>query len=449
VAAVAAAAALPASLALVPAALAAAVASVSCAGAVTRAGNRRARVAWTAQTAGCVCWTVAAVAWQAGASPLGALPSAGRAGFLACAGTGFWLACRGPDRRARLRMLLDGGVAAGAVFVVASAAAAGRTSTAITFPLVALALNVFCLFLTLTEFRPGKRRMPAWYISGLFLIAAADLRAALDSTPGPPAAAAWCAGFACVALSGRAYGGTTRRQSVPTTSGWLAYTPYLPLACAVATVAVQAVPGARLTAPELTGAGLVVLLVLLRQVLMLAENRTLVARLAARERELRHQALHCPLTGLGNRLLLTTRLQETLDDPARRPAALLFCDLDDFKRVNDTLGHDAGDELLSRVGERLRAALRPDDTVARLGGDEFAVLLPACPALEARSLADGVWQAFQSPFPVAGRPLSLSASVGLVMVSNETSATEVLKAADTAMYEVKRAGKNGVHEVAS
>jgi diguanylate cyclase (GGDEF)-like protein len=426
----------------VPATLAAVVASLCCAGAATRAGNRRARTAWCAQTLACACWAVAPVAWMLGARPLDPVPSAGRAAFLALAATGFWLACRSPDRRARVRMLLDGGASAAAVFVVTWATAAGHAATTMAFPLAAVALNVFCLFLTLTEFRPGKRRMPAWYITGLSVIAAADVVA------GPPRAAGWLVGFACVAMSGRAYGGTTRRQSVPTTVGWLAYAPYAPMAAAALTVAAQALLSDRVPSPELAACGLIVLIVLLRQVLMLAENRTLVARLAASERELRHQALHCSLTGLGNRLLLTTRLQEALDDRSRGGTALLFCDLDDFKAVNDTLGHDAGDELLVRVGERLRSALRPADTVARLGGDEFAVLLTGCAPDEARALADRVWHGFQSPFAVAGRELSLGASVGLVTVGDEVSAAELLKAADTAMYEAKRTGKNGVREFA-
>jgi diguanylate cyclase (GGDEF)-like protein len=302
-------------------------------------------------------------------------------------------------------------------------------------------LIVFYAFLALTELRPGNRRMPALFVLGLAAVGVADLRLAASGTLD---SGGWLVGFAGVAAAASIYRGTTRRTSVPSTAAWLAFAPYLPLAAAAATVAAQALGTGAVPDPELAGMGLVVALVLLRQFLVLAENRTLVTRLAARERELVHQALHCPLTGLGNRSLLNTRLQEALERGSG--LALLFCDLDDFKQVNDTLGHQAGDELLIRVADRLRTTVRPEDTIIRLGGDEFAVLLE-CPVDQARLLADRVWQAFQQPFEVAGRPHAQRASIGLVDVRSAAApdtAAEVLKAADLAMYEAKRDGKNGV-----
>jgi diguanylate cyclase (GGDEF)-like protein len=431
----------PAPWPAVVAAVAALAAAVRCRRAASRAGNPRGRTAWRAQSLGCVVWIAAPAAWLAGAGPYAA---AGRAGFLALAATGFWLTCRGSERRARFRMLLDGGIGAAATVVVAWAvvlAPLADRAAAAALPLAALVLIIFYGFLTMTEIRPGNRRMPVLFMLGLAAIGAADLRLAVT---GAPDSAGWLLGFGCIVVAAGTYRGTTSRQSVPSTAAWLAYAPYVPLVLAAATVGYQALGPGAVPVPELAAMAVVVLLVLLRQVLVLAENRTLVARLAARERDLVHQALHCPLTGLGNRVLLTTRLQATLD--TGHGFALLFCDLDDFKAVNDTLGHHAGDELLVRVADRLRTALRPADTVVRMGGDEFAVLLD-CAAGEARPLADRVWQAFQQPFEVAGRSLPQGASIGLVDMrdaAGPATAADLLRAADLAMYDAKRAGKNGV-----
>jgi diguanylate cyclase (GGDEF)-like protein/PAS domain S-box-containing protein len=165
----------------------------------------------------------------------------------------------------------------------------------------------------------------------------------------------------------------------------------------------------------------------------------------AAERLLEHQALHDPLTGLPNRALFLDRLQHALTR-ARRPGsslAVYFCDVDDFKDVNDSLGHDAGDELLVALPPRLREGLRAGDTVARFGGDEFVIL---CEDLdsegEAIRIAERIGEAFALPFALDGRPHHLSVSVGVVFVKGgEASAAEVLRDADAAMYRAKGGGK--------
>lgn len=165
----------------------------------------------------------------------------------------------------------------------------------------------------------------------------------------------------------------------------------------------------------------------------------------AAERLLEHQALHDPLTGLPNRALFLDRLQHALTR-ARRPGsslAVYFCDVDDFKDVNDSLGHDAGDELLIALPPRLREGLRAGDTVARFGGDEFVIL---CEDLdsegEAIRIAERIAEAFGLPFELDGRPHHLSVSVGVVFVKGgEATATEVLRDADAAMYRAKGGGK--------
>ena len=151
----------------------------------------------------------------------------------------------------------------------------------------------------------------------------------------------------------------------------------MPVAVALASSLGVSLNGRRPGSVEMVLITAVIALLLGRQFLALRENEQMAAELADGAAMLRHQAFHDGLTGLANRALFRDRLEHALK---RRPRdlnsmALVFLDLDDFKVVNDTLGHAAGDELLTRVAERLTAAVRGGDTVARLGGDEFAVLL--------------------------------------------------------------------------
>ena len=170
------------------------------------------------------------------------------------------------------------------------------------------------------------------------------------------------------------------------------------------------------------------------------------------EEQLRHQALHDPLTGLPNRVLFVDRLSHAL---VRRGAsggvAVLFVDLDEFKAINDTLGHAAGDELLRMVAERLTTVLRAEDTACRLGGDEFAFLLEDAPRERVLSVAERILAALADPFEIGGHAAILSASIGVAIgggtpstaASGET-ADELLRDADTAMYAAKSIGKGRI-----
>ena len=166
----------------------------------------------------------------------------------------------------------------------------------------------------------------------------------------------------------------------------------------------------------------------------------------ALEEQLTHQAFHDDLTGLANRALFTNRAQHALERRGQRdhPVAVLMLDLDDFKDVNDSLGHGAGDQLLCAVAERLRGCVRASDTAARLGGDEFAVLLEdlADPA-EATTLADRVLAVLQTPIMLHGREVLAAASVGVAVADPDHTqdANELLRNADVAMYVAKHQGK--------
>ena len=154
----------------------------------------------------------------------------------------------------------------------------------------------------------------------------------------------------------------------------------------------------------------------------------------------RHQASHDALTGLPNRVLFLERLAAALERPAPgEQVAVLFCDLDRFKSVNDTLGHAAGDELLRQVAARLLSAVRPDDTVGRLSGDEFAVVLRGLASAEgAHSLVRRVLDCFDEPFRLEGRHVRIGTSVGVAVHQDGDGGPELLlRKADAAMYEDK------------
>ncbi|MGZ8414919.1 MAG: putative bifunctional diguanylate cyclase/phosphodiesterase [Gemmatirosa sp.] len=163
------------------------------------------------------------------------------------------------------------------------------------------------------------------------------------------------------------------------------------------------------------------------------------------EAQLVHQAFHDPLTGLANRALFRDRVEHAVERAARlAPSflAVLFLDLDDFKAVNDRLGHGAGDQLLVGVADRLRRATRGYDTVARLGGDEFAVLLEGATIHdESDTVVRRITAALQRPFLIDGREVVVTASVGLAHAASGVDAEALLRNADVAMYQAKAAGK--------
>jgi diguanylate cyclase (GGDEF)-like protein/PAS domain S-box-containing protein len=166
----------------------------------------------------------------------------------------------------------------------------------------------------------------------------------------------------------------------------------------------------------------------------------------ALDAELRRQALHDTLTGLPNRSLFHDRTAHALSRAERRPGdvAVLFLDLDDFKVVNDSLGHPAGDEILMAVASRLASKLKAGDTFARLGGDEFAVLLEGGDnvSLQAEAVADRLQGALGDPFPIGGESITVRASIGIAIGRPGTdSPSGLLRDADLAMYLAKHNGK--------
>ena len=164
------------------------------------------------------------------------------------------------------------------------------------------------------------------------------------------------------------------------------------------------------------------------------------------EQRLQHDALHDALTGLPNRVLFLDRLDQAIRRAKRAnpaaAAAVLFLDLDRFKLVNDSLGHQVGDRLLVAVARRLESAVRPPDTVARLGGDEFTVLLDGVANVhEASLIAERVHHTLRTPFEIDDRELFIDASIGIALADSDAAPDTVLRDADVAMYRAKAEGK--------
>lgn len=419
--------------------------------AATRARGPRSVLAWRCQTAAAGAWVLAPLAWLTGL-PDG-LATAARIGFVVLAGAGWWLTSLGTDPWSRVRLVTDGGLAASAAFivgwplvlrsVVAEQGGGAAAAFAVTVALGAVAVASVVVGLALTEMQPARRVMPALSCAGFLVVAASDVAWGVGATP------LWAAGFALAVLATRVYAGTSQRREVMSTRRTLVHAPYLLLVPAIVALALQHV-GAGIE-PETTVAAIaMVSLLLVRQHATLSENRGLVERLAVTERLLRHQATHDALTGLAGRVLLYELLDDELARTRRAGLAVVFIDLDDFKTVNDTLGHGAGDDVLVQTARRLVATLAPlgaAATAVRMSGDEFAVVLVGEPAHRAQDVARQILDEVKVPMTVTGHEVRITASIGVAVAAPDVAdASALLRAADLAMYRVKHDGKCDVEQ---
>jgi diguanylate cyclase (GGDEF)-like protein len=222
--------------------------------------------------------------------------------------------------------------------------------------------------------------------------------------------------------------------------------PLIPAVCALGVGSWQMVTSRH----DLT-AGIAVTVVmamlLIRQFASHRENSRLLRAVLSQHDLLQQQAYHDALTGLANRVLFADRLNHAVEVHRRdlTPIAILLIDLDDFKKINDTLGHSAGDEVLVTIADRLRLPTRRADTVARLGGDEFAILIEG--DLDSQVLAERLLGILSEPTTVRGNTFALSASIGIATLGPDErplDGDELLIRADVAMYEAKEAGKSTV-----
>lgn len=429
-----------------------------------RPATGRARRGWVALALACASWSAGQVAWTVlqtvfdEPTPFPSVADVGYLGFPPAALAAFlWLSPPASGLQVP-RRLLDGltvGCAIGLVAWLSVLASIATDTGSLLTVAVGLAypvgdvvlLTIAVLTIAQTRGHPGS-----WPLLGTAALAMAWSDAAFSYLtsrdayyPGGPADWGWWAAFCLFGLAGaQVRRGTEAPVDDRSEGGGLL--GYGTLAAAAVAVIATYAHGERFD--ETTGALIVVLvvLVLVRQYVALRENRGLARAVQAREAELHRLAFHDGLTGLANRALFLDRLGHALDLAAReaRPVSIVFCDLDGFKTVNDSLGHAMGDALLVAVAGRFRGLLRVSDTLARLGGDEFAVLVEAGDGeTVARALAD----ALTGPFVLTGRTVAVAASIGVATTDprrTPEAPAALLHRADVAMYAVKASGRGGV-----
>jgi len=437
-----------------------------------RRATGRLRTSWYLLAAAAVCWGLGQAVWTwfevvldepvpypgwADVGYLGAVP------FLLAGVLVF--PSRSLRSMGRARAVLDGLILTGAMVFASYGTFLGVVYTAsegelleriigVTYP-VADVVTVAVVLAVLAR-RSHRLAGPLPVVAaGAISLAVADSAFAFMTAKGtygddPVSDLGWPLGFALLALAARIpMEPPAATQARPVSESVIsAALPYLPIIPGIAVYVSRSTSGVGVGPFLGVMAGIIALLLVARQIATVLENRELtrhlertVAELREREGQLEFQAFHDPLTLLANRALFRDRLDHALQQRRGEPVSVLFVDLDDFKTVNDSLGHDAGDRLLASVGERLRACVRLGDTVARIGGDEFAILVEGDKATsEGPLIAKRVLAALDVPFAVSGRDLGVSASLGLASGLYE-SGESVLRDADLAMYAAKANGK--------
>jgi diguanylate cyclase (GGDEF)-like protein len=372
------------------------------------------------------------------------------------------------EQHARTVLLLDGAIVIGSLFVLMWAtslgavvdAAAPTTSAfvvAVAYPASDWMLVVIVGLLAVLRRVPPHLRPQLWLLAaGLVAFSVSDsifayiVANGLDEMP-PATNAGFILGPLLVAVAavdtsdGPSNAAHMHAGADPQVERLHLILPYGLVALTGAVVLAQSLVDSDIDVVEASVAWLVLAFVLVRQGITLLQNQALLRRVSAAQAELAYRAHHDPLTGLANRSLFNERLAEAM---ARHrdygnPFALMLVDLDDFKAINDTMGHAAGDQLLMAVGDRLRGCVRGGDTVARLGGDEFAVVLRGGDETP-NIVGQRILVALRQPFHIDRRMLSLGASLGVVEAgAAEPGLTpdQLMHRADEAMYAGKRRGK--------
>ena len=434
--------------------------------AAARASHGARRLSWSALSVGLAGWVLGNLVWLCSIATTGAgpqFPSAAEFSYLLLPIAVVLAALTEVTTGgvSALRPVLDGVIIAAALFLVAwplvlhdafRSAESGLLSDAVklAFP-ISDVIIITMTVLTLSSVAPGIRRRAISLVgAGLIVIALTDsmwiYQMRQPGTLDAGTVIGWSLGLLMIGAAGALQAGrpaetaTRKRQQPRMPSRSLVWLPYLPLVLAVTVgfVELWPTPGA---APILIAVAVLVLGVLARQFIVLLDNRLLLRAVA-------EQARRDPLTGLGNRRLFEDRLDAAMRSPEAHdtPVAVLALDLDDFKLVNDNLGHAAGDTLLVEVAERLTRSVPAGQTVARVGGDEFAILI-RCADHSADSIAQAVIEAFDAPFLLGGEDVYIHPSVGLATAprdEGDLSGDELLQRADVALYGAKHSGIGGV-----
>jgi diguanylate cyclase (GGDEF)-like protein len=372
----------------------------------------------------------------------------------------------GTRRVVSVRTLLDAMLIATAVLYVAWAIVLGPMYRArgggmdalssLAYPLADVVIASMVLILVRAA-APATRVPTGLAATGLILMCVSDssytyLYVQGTYQPGHVGDLGWFLGFLVVIIA------TPRRQELACTAAFVdadadadtdadsssLLLPYIPFVLAVGTGVVLFVVRHGQVEPVLRGISAVLAnLMVIRQLVVLRDNRTLTRRLRRAVANLRYRAYHDPLTGLANRDMFLEAVEGALAPAAGARVGVLYIDLDGFKPINDALGHAAGDRVLAVVSERLTRAARTDDMVARLGGDEFAILLPDLAySPDADSVAKRIQSALDLDIDIDGQLVRVGASIGVAYGRpGRIGLGELLRNADVAMYSAKLQGR--------
>lgn len=432
------------------------VAAAACAGYAARCSTeRRRRFGWLALVTALVGWAIGEVLW----SVYEVRPVIEHATHPAAAEAVFTLYPIGAlaslvllsklSRHSPRRLVLDGLIVATSLFVISWVFVLDKQLREDTGSRLSTLVEVFAdvvilttAILMLSRARPGEPPSRALLGGGIGTIAIADIATVFQTGVGSYhlgdlSDMGRVVGIALIALAGLTSVHESPAASPPnqTPLRTLLWLPYLPLLLAAA-VGLGHALGQMAHGPLLAALGILVAGVLVRQFLVLVENQRLLSEVA-------REAFRDSLTGLANRTQFLRRLEKAVAQrlPDATPIAVLCLDLDNFKLVNDALGHPAGDELLIRVADRLTAALGEEGTIARLGGDEFAVLIEGS-VEELQDAAHRVLEAFGAAIVIDGVPVAVRPSIGFTMATADSNCTvdQLIRHADLAMYAAKREG---------
>jgi diguanylate cyclase (GGDEF)-like protein len=432
-----------------------------CAVAAARTTRGSPRLNWAALAFGLFCWIVGDLVSAYYGHVLHAqLPSPSFvdvAYLLLPVSLGLVWALSAPvgGRLGGIRSLLDGLLVAGALFVICwvlllkegfAASNSSDFEIAVSLADPSADLVMITTGLVVISVLPASlRRTLGTVIAGLITIAIADCVLVYLQIHGLVSSIAvvigWAIGLFLIGVGALTGIGQPKRPVLDLqTSRRIYWLPYVPMPFAIVLGVAQL--WSTTDRPVLVAGVLLMATALGRQFTVIVDNRHLITTVA-------EQALRDPLTGLANRILFSDRLTHAIQLRKRdgREVAVLSLDLDDFKLVNDSLGHSSGDALLKAVADRLLSIMPTGDAVARLGGDEFALLIEEG-ALPAEELAQRVVEVFDKPFFLDGEEVFIHPSVGLAIASSATgrdvSANELSQRADLAMHTAKRAGVGGV-----
>ncbi len=433
--------------------------AAGCSALAARSAQGRLRHGWLAMAAGLLARAAGQLIWdnydlfRHGHAPYPSWASVLYL-FSACGtGAAVVLLSNGNSGRSRIRLILDSALVAGAMVLVSLVGVIDRVdrlagnshfavAMSLAYPIADVVIITIAWASAVVAYRPSMGLL----VTGLVTVAVSDSVFAVFAATTVAVTngmdnwvdLGWLAGCGVLGVAAlrsvdESPGPQMRAHDRAPTRLWL---PYVPILAAVLVALIHILPSFH-SGPVAITVLVIAMIVITRQFVELAENQRLMS-------DIGQLAFTDQLTGVASRALFLDRVGEAVTDQRRGSTSLtvLCLDLDDFKAVNDQLGHPAGDELLIRVAERLSFSVRTNDTVARLGGDEFAILIEG-PVEDPVAVADRILAVFATPFTVDGVTLEVRPSVGLTLATADmppTTPDGLLRQADLAMYAAKRDG---------